>query len=276
MLNVNTVGQKPNTAGNPQSPWVYYSLADGEMIGSTTTVARQRAWGDGRVAAPDLTYGVSVGALWAAHRGRAEFPDSGASMFVGDLDPTVAAAFSCADSGVLLMWAHGHFDNDGTDTGAHTILQVGNGGNSKHGFSFQIHQSLRRAQLYGRSGADVSEVVWAAGANNSLTAGVDACIALVVDMATKVGTCYINGAPSGIPFAPTSGAMSLDAADAANKVCVGGAYIGGSLDGSKSFLGSLQRVGLVKFAAMPTNLNDIVYELAMRRGVPGSLFQGVE
>lgn len=274
MRNGHAIGQKPNTAGNPAFPWLYYSLADGEMIGSTTLLAKQRAWGDSKVAAPDLTYGAAVGTLWTAHRGRAEFPDSGSSFFVGDLDTVVAPAFSTNGSGVLLLWAYGHFDNDATDTGAHTILQVGNGGNSKHGFELQIQQTLRRVQLYGRSGSDVSPVAWAASANNSLTAGTDALMAAVIDMSTLVGTCYVNGGPSGSTLSASSGVMTLNEADTANKVCIGGSYIGGSASTQLNYLGAIQRVGVAKFASMPTNLNDIVYELSGRRGVPGRLFQG--
>lgn len=261
---------KPLSSVGPDSAWAYWSLADGLIDGTSTTKAKSRAWGDGAVAVPDLTYAGTVGTLWTDHSGRAEFPDNGSnSLFSADLDAVTAEAFSFAGSGVLILWAHGHFDNDGTDTGAHAILQVANGGNSKNGFELQIHQSLRRVQVYGRSGSDVSSTPMAVGATNGLTAGTDATIAAVLNFGTLEGYCYVNGAASGVVQALTSGTLTLNASDAANFIALGGNYSGGAITTAQLFDGAIQRVGVMKCASMPSNFSEIMLELSANKGVPG-------
>ena len=269
MYNGENVDIVPVMSRGPNSAWIYYSLADGLIDGTTTTTIKNRAFGAGKVASPDLTYAGTVGTLWTDASGRASFPDGGVNdVFSADLDPVTAAAFSFAGSGVLICWAHGNFATD-TDTGSHTILQIGGGGNSKNGFNFQIHQNLRRVQLMTRTGADLAETSTAIGQTNGLTAGTDATIAAVVDFATKQGYCWVDGrASSGGTYGPTSGTLTLDAADTANRIAVGAPYSGGSINVSQMFKGPIQRVGAMKCATMPSDISGIMYSLAMRKGVP--------
>lgn len=271
MNNHRVIPVKPLSSVGPSSAWAYWSLADGLIDGTSTLLAKNRAWGSGKVAVPDLSYVAAVGTLWTDHSGRAEFPDNGTnSLFSADLDSVTAAAFSMS-GGCLIMWAHGHFDNDGTDTGTHTILQVGNGGTSRPGFELQIGQTLRRPQVYGRCDGDSGEQVFAAGASNSLTAGTDATIAALINFSTREGYCYVNGATSGAVQAPTANNMTLNAGDAFNRIALGGAYLGGAalITTARLFDGAIQRIGLMKCASVPSNFGEIMFELAANKGVPG-------
>lgn len=255
----------------PSVPWIYYPLSDGEDVGSTTVTARNMAWGSAAVAAPSLSYiPAAAGTIWTATRGRCEFPDNGSnSLLAADLDAVTAAAFSFAGSGVLLAWAHVRFDTDGTDTGTHTVLQLGNGGNSKPGFELQIQQSLGRMQTYGRVDAAVSEALFQVGTSSAMSAGTDATIACVLDFGTLGAYGYVNAVQSGTMGTLPSGSLTLNAADSANRIAIGGSYSAGSPATARLFDGAIQRVGLMRFASMPSNMEDLIAELAARKGVPG-------
>lgn len=260
----------PLSALTPSVPWLYYPLSDGEDVGSTTILARNTAQGDAVVAAPSLSYlPAAAGAIWTTVRGRCEFPDSGSnSLMVADLDTVTAAAFSFAGTGVLLMWAHVRFDADATDTGAHTVLQIGNGGNSKPGFDLQIQQALGRMQVFGRVDGAVSEASFVAGASSGMAAGTEATISCVIDFGTLSAYGYVNAEQSGTVGTLASGNMTLDAADTSNKICIGGSYLGGAVSGARLFDGAIQRVGLMRFTSMPANMEDLIAELANNKGAP--------
>ena len=265
------IGVRPISAVGPTSPWAYWSCAEGSLVSTTTDLLVNRAWGTGKVAVPDLTFQGTVGTMWSATPGRCDLQDGGSNKyFRADLDPVTAAAFSFAGSGVLLLWAHLNTRVDATDTGTHSLLQIGGGGNSKHGFDMQYHQSLRRVQLVSRSGADVSTANTAIGQANALTAGTDATVAVLVDFSTLSGNCYVNGAASsGGTFGPTSGTMTLDAADTANFITVGCSMSGGAPTTTQMADCLIQRLGIMKLSAMPSNMSEIMLSLAARKGTPG-------
>lgn len=270
MDNLN-IGVKPMSSAGPTSKWAYWSCAEGSLVGTTTDLLVNRAWGDGKVAVPDLTFQGTVDTMWSATPGRCDLQDGGANKYFRNaLDAVTAAAFSFSGSGVLLLWAHLNTRVDGTNTGAHSLLQIGSGGNSKHGFDFQYHQSLRRVQLVSRTGSDVSAVNTVVGATNGLTAGTDATVAALVDFGTLSGSCYVNGAASsGGAFGPTSGTMTLNDADAANFITVGCSMSGGAPTTSQMADCRIQRMGIMKMSAMPSNISAILQSLSDRKGVPG-------
>ena len=271
MDNLN-IGVKPINAAGPASPWAYWSCAEGSIVNTTTDKLVNRAWGVGKVEVPDLVFQGTVGTMWTTNPGRCDLQDNGSNTyFSADLDPVTAAAFSFAGSGVLLVWAHLNTRVDATDTGTHSILQIGGGGNSKHGFDFQYHQSLRRVQLVSRTGADYEAINTVIGGNNALTAGTDALVACLVDFGALVGYCYVNGGVSGPGgYGPTSGIMTLNATDASNYITVGCSMSGGVPTTAQMADCLVQRIGVMKLASMPSNISAIMYSLAARKGVPGS------
>lgn len=272
MDNLN-IGVKPINAAGPASPWAYWSCAEGTLVGTTTNKLVNRAWGPGRVAVPDLTFKGTVGTMWTATPGRCDLQDGGGAAnkyFSADLDPVTAAAFSCAGSGVILVWAHFAYRTDATDTGAHTLLQVGGGGNNRDGFTLEYQQALNRIQVYGRANGSATADAWAVGSSGALATGVDVTVACLIDFGTLVGYPYINGVASGSGgFGPNNGSMILDAADPINYVAVGGTMNGGAVIGSQIADCSVQRIGLMKLETMPSSISAIMLSLAACKGVPG-------
>lgn len=270
MDNLN-IGVKPINAAGPASPWAYWSCAEGSLVNTTTDKLVNRAWGPGKVDVPDLTFVGTVGTMWTTNPGRCDLQDGGSNKyFTAPLNQATADAFSFSGSGVLLMWAHLNIRNDATDTGTHTLLQIGNGGTSRHGLELNYHQSLRRIQANGRCGSDTTLANWAIGGNNALTAGTDATVAVLVDFGGLVGYCYVNGAASsGGVFGPTSGIMIPDTGYAPNAITVGTGLAAGVANTVLLADCLLQRLGIMKFAAMPSNISAIMLSLAARKGTPG-------